>query len=290
MQDEQEYEQGQEFSQEELSSEDESSHKRRPHAGKLRKSCITVGSILMVLVVVFSGSLFMFKRTDSCNTICHTPMNSYVVGYHDSERKYLINQHANAGVACDQCHTITLSDQLSMSLAWVTNNYAFNEKTKLLKSYEYDYEEFCLRSGCHTALNVEDYASPYKGMLYMNPHRDLGLTCADCHSIHGQIIMRNNLDCGFCHGSQELLIVTLNSYISQEGLWVNPHTPVYWGTSVPDRIHNSPEAKIMNCTACHGSHVLPYEATTPIRVGNLNYCFRACHHTNDFTACIECHR
>ena len=275
---------------EQLSPEVESSDIHKSNTKRrLRKCFIVVGLVMMVGAILFSSSLFMFIRSDSCDLLCHTPMNSYVTSYYDSEGQYLVSQHASAGFSCDQCHIITVFDQFSMSFVWL-NDYIVNGKTRILESQEYDYEGFCLRPECHAPLNVEDFAIPYKGTLLMNPHRDLGLMCSDCHSAHDQIVIRNNLDCTLCHGSQELLTVAITRYVINDELWANPHTLVDWLTTTPSLIHSSPNANIMNCSACHGNHVLPYAASTSAKTANVYYCFRACHHTNDFVPCTNCHR
>ena len=85
--------------------------------------------------------------------------------------------------------------------------------------------------------------------------------------------------CLGCHGPFEQLAKRTAAYVTDHGEKVNPH--IY----VP---HNS--TKITTCDSCHTAHPLPVSKPGSIAKANLQYCYSACHHENDFTPCVKCHK
>jgi hypothetical protein len=85
--------------------------------------------------------------------------------------------------------------------------------------------------------------------------------------------------CLGCHGSFEELAKRTAGYVTDQGEKANPH--MY----VP---HDS--KKITSCDNCHDAHPVPLTSPEKIAKANVQYCYSACHHENDFTPCIECHK
>lgn len=85
--------------------------------------------------------------------------------------------------------------------------------------------------------------------------------------------------CLGCHGPYEGLMERTASYVTEEeGLEGNPH--IY----VPHESTN-----ITVCEACHNVHPLPVASPDEIAQADVQYCFSACHHTEDFSPCETCH-
>ncbi len=85
--------------------------------------------------------------------------------------------------------------------------------------------------------------------------------------------------CLGCHGPFETLAQRTSNYVTDQGEKVNPH--VY----VP---HDS--KKITTCNDCHEVHPLTVTSPSNIAKANVQYCYSACHHVNDFTPCVQCHK
>ena len=88
--------------------------------------------------------------------------------------------------------------------------------------------------------------------------------------------------CLACHGgSFDKLIASNAVFKDQAAETVNPHR------YVP---HNLKDAKsIPDCTLCHTPHPLVAKPQVDLSTVNVDYCFKACHHQNDFTPCAVCH-
>ena len=85
--------------------------------------------------------------------------------------------------------------------------------------------------------------------------------------------------CLGCHGPFEELAKRTAAYVTDHGEKVNPH--MY----VP---HDS--KKITACNNCHDAHPMPVTSPGNIAKANVQYCYSACHHENDFTPCVQCHK
>jgi hypothetical protein len=97
-------------------------------------------------------------------------------------------------------------------------------------------------------------------------------------------------DCHDCHGNDETLIAAMSEYTDASGEAVNPHRPVDRLETDPKQTHISSQASLLRCSICHGTHSLPYDPKEPtVKTANVSYCYRACHHQENFRPCWECH-
>jgi hypothetical protein len=85
--------------------------------------------------------------------------------------------------------------------------------------------------------------------------------------------------CLGCHGPFGKLAERTSGYVTEQGEKANPH--VY----VPHDSTNIPA-----CDNFHGVHPLPVTPPSNIAKSNVQYCYSACHHENDFAPCVECHK
>jgi cytochrome b subunit of formate dehydrogenase len=89
--------------------------------------------------------------------------------------------------------------------------------------------------------------------------------------------------CLACHGPFDKLTALAPKYATDAGEKVNPHR------YVP---HDEKDAKaIQECSNCHKPHPLPPSATDIAAQSktDVNWCYSACHHQNNFTTCKACH-
>ncbi len=84
--------------------------------------------------------------------------------------------------------------------------------------------------------------------------------------------------CLGCHGPHEELLASTADYATEDGLAGNPHM------FIP---HDKTD--IASCGLCHAVHPLPVTDEVEIEQTDIDYCFAACHHEDDFTPCSECH-
>jgi hypothetical protein len=90
--------------------------------------------------------------------------------------------------------------------------------------------------------------------------------------------------CLNCHGPFDKLAGAAPGYVAPSGEKVNPH--VY----VP---HTSKEAKaVPECTNCHEPHAVPPKPAdiTAQPKPEVQWCYTACHHKNNFEPCKDCHK
>ncbi len=90
--------------------------------------------------------------------------------------------------------------------------------------------------------------------------------------------------CLKCHGPYDKLAGAPAAYAAPSGEKINPH--VY----VP---HSSKEAKaVPECTNCHQPHALPPNKAQikSQPAPEVQWCFTACHHDNNFQPCQNCHK
>ena len=91
-------------------------------------------------------------------------------------------------------------------------------------------------------------------------------------------------DCLRCHGPFDKLAGGSANYVAPSGEKIVPHR------FVP---HNSKEAKaIPGCNNCHEPHPVPPAATAlaALPKPDVQWCYTACHHKNNFTLCKDCHK
>jgi len=90
--------------------------------------------------------------------------------------------------------------------------------------------------------------------------------------------------CLDCHGPFDKLAGASPKYVAPSGEKITPHR------FVP---HDSKEAKaIPGCDNCHKPHPLPPTATAlaALPKPDVQWCYTACHHENNFTPCKDCHK
>lgn len=113
---------------------------------------------------------------------CHI-MQPYVDGYHNGD--VLAHKHAEAGVACIDCHDNGIEDKINETVWYVTDDFDDPPQQRAFDN------EMCTK--CH---NVDEVIAKtnYDGK---NPHDShLGeLTCYDCHYSHE----KSKAACSECH-------------------------------------------------------------------------------------------
>jgi hypothetical protein len=90
--------------------------------------------------------------------------------------------------------------------------------------------------------------------------------------------------CLNCHGPFETLTAKTPDYVAPSGETIVPHR------FVP---HNSGASKaIPECNNCHEGHPLPPggAARKAPPKADVQWCYTACHHENNFTPCKACHK
>ncbi len=107
---------------------------------------------------------------------------------------------------------------------------------------------------CHTPAEGKDAVPP----LPADANPDF---CLGCHSPY-----------------EELIALTKDSLVDEEGVTGNPHG------YIP---HTS--TNIIACDACHDVHTLPVTPLDEIPQASAQYCYRACHHEENFEPCQSCH-
>jgi hypothetical protein len=249
---------------------------------------VVFGLLVISLEFLFVSGYDMIHQPEFCNRTCHKPMDSYVNNYNDPTQKNLLNKHAEAGVTCMQCHNLSLQNLNAFRISWKNDNYVFNSKTKMLDSAEIISDEYCAKAGCHTALVTDDVITIRNGMLFANPHRDTGFGCTDCHNIHRPTVLKGKVSCDVCHGSNKMLVMVDKDFKTREGFIVKPHIPVDRLAVNPSESHITAKADIITCRVCHGEHMMPIEASKT-RVADISYCYRSCHHVENFDTCAPCH-
>jgi len=90
--------------------------------------------------------------------------------------------------------------------------------------------------------------------------------------------------CLNCHGPFDKLAAATSNYKAPSGEVITPHR------YVP---HDSKEAKgIPECSNCHQPH--PAEPTASdlatLPKPDVQWCYTACHHKNNFEPCKDCHK
>lgn len=168
---------------------------KRPMA---KKTKMTIGVIAAVIVVAVAGFWVWHETPGFCNSICHSPMDSYVESYYSEDPGMLVTAHAEAGDTCLSCHEAELTTQISEVMAWVSDSYPM-DGDKLASGKEFANEEFCARPECHDMGEVVANTWGFEGNdAKYNPHsshQDLALECSDCHKAHDKSV----LVCNDCH-------------------------------------------------------------------------------------------
>jgi hypothetical protein len=111
--------------------------------------------------------------------------------------------HASEGMACVDCHEISVDRQADMNNRWVTGNYTLPlEGLEIVpgtsKEGQEAAEEFCLRAGCHAGIASLEDLKMATADEQRNPHNSHNgdQACTKCHQTHEQSVMW----CTQCHG------------------------------------------------------------------------------------------
>jgi predicted CXXCH cytochrome family protein len=87
--------------------------------------------------------------------------------------------------------------------------------------------------------------------------------------------------CLQCHGPFDNLAAGPKKFTAESGDKINPHQ------YVP---HNRKTEKgIPVCTKCHKPHPLPLTSKKDVPEPGIEWCY-TCHHTEEFKACVSCHK
>lgn len=162
---------------------------------------------VLAAVALTAAGLAWHQQPGFCST-CHTPMTSYVQGYHGGDETLMITSHAKGKktVRCLDCHKQTLKEDITKAVYWLTGNYEYP-----LKKREFGTRAFCLASGCHDEKEIVKKAKDTNRMarainvtgdaVEYNQHdpRHGKQACYRCHSVHGKSVLL----CNQCHKLQE---------------------------------------------------------------------------------------
>lgn len=169
--------------------------RRNPAPKRRRKWLIVLGVALAVAAVSGAGFWVWHETPSFCGTMCHDTMGSYLDTYENSD--FLVKSHADADVACLDCHEAELATQMAELQVQLSGSYRLP-----LAKMETD-DSFCLRDGCHTreeiVVSTSDYTAgegtkvnPHEMTVAagtpqkQNPHGSDGKTvpCSTCHTSH----------------------------------------------------------------------------------------------------------
>jgi hypothetical protein len=90
--------------------------------------------------------------------------------------------------------------------------------------------------------------------------------------------------CLDCHGPAEKFMAGSVVYQVPGGTKVKPHRYVPHDSKLAD--------EVPDCTNCHTAHSLsplPKAGSIDRSKLNVDWCYKACHHTKDFKSCKDCH-
>lgn len=113
---------------------------------------------------------------------CHV-MQPYVEGYHHDD--ILAHKHAEAGVACIDCHDNGIEDKVQETVWYITDDF---DEVPEKRAFD---NSMCLK--CHDVKTIVEKTNYKEG----NPHDShLGdLVCSDCHYSHE----KSKAACQECH-------------------------------------------------------------------------------------------
>jgi hypothetical protein len=167
---------------------------RKEKGRKGRKRLIVVGVIVAVIAVAGVGFAVWHEQPGFCNFICHNPMDKYVETYSSGDDSFQITAHAQADIACLDCHKTTLAEQIGEAQTWVSGDFKVSQRGYLVSDYSYD-EGFCLNGTCHD-VTFDELVAAGEGDAW-NPHEfhHGAQACGSCHSMHDA----NSFYCAECH-------------------------------------------------------------------------------------------
>jgi hypothetical protein len=165
---------------------------------KTRWAIILIVSLVLVAALAVAG--WEWHSTPGfCGTACHGAMGAYVDNY--EKGKGMARLHKAAGVACLDCHSPTLGDQLNQVVAYVGGDY----KTPL-KQRKYG-NKMCTK--CHIGIGTQaDKTDLLARNPHSSPHEDQ--RCSTCHKSHGPMVDY----CSTCHpnGGQRMITYPLKPH------------------------------------------------------------------------------
>jgi nitrate/TMAO reductase-like tetraheme cytochrome c subunit len=167
---------------------------------KSRKQNLTIAGMAALFLIIaglaFSGYAIHQSNTNAefCAS-CHI-MERNVTSYLSSN--HLDNIHAQANVACKECHDYPLSAEISSGIKYVLGDYSVDADGEL-QAVQYS-NDICLK--CH--INYSHLAES-TDFLAKNPHDSHNgqIACKTCHVSHGEQIDY----CSDCHdnGGQRMV-------------------------------------------------------------------------------------
>ena len=92
-----------------------------------------IGGVVAAVIVVAGAGFWVWHETPSfCNSICHSPMDSYVDTYYSGDQGMLVTVHAEAGNNCLSCHEPVITEQVGEVMKWTSDDYPMTaDGTKL---------------------------------------------------------------------------------------------------------------------------------------------------------------
>jgi hypothetical protein len=167
---------------------------------KMKKKHTIVLGVVAVIIVIGAAFWIWHEQPGFCNSVCHTPMDSYVNSYYSNDSSMLASVHSQNGKNCLSCHEAKLTDQVSEAMKWVADDYPMtSDGTMLATGKTFASEEFCAKSGCHNMSDVVASTWGFEGNdAKYNPHsshQDQALDCGDCHKAHSTSVLM----CNQCH-------------------------------------------------------------------------------------------
>jgi cytochrome c nitrite reductase small subunit len=154
----------------------------------LKKVLFLVGAaVIIVAVAVGGGALWDYHQEPQFCAICHI-MQPYLDSWNGSD--LMAHTHAEAEIACLDCHEPTIGQQVQEVAKYVTRQYEIP-----LESPQFP-KEFCLSCKEHgsyaeLAERTKDYMVNGENLNPHNPHPNLEdarveqeYDCWHCHSMH----------------------------------------------------------------------------------------------------------
>ena len=124
---------------------------------KVKRGWIVAGVVAAVIVVAGVGFCVWHETPGFCNSVCHSPMDSYVESYYSGDKGMLVTAHADADESCLSCHEPVMTEQVGEAMKWVSDDYPMTpDGTKLATGKDFASEEFCAKSGCHNGYRVAE--------------------------------------------------------------------------------------------------------------------------------------
>ena len=110
-----------------------------------------IGGVVAAVIVVAGAGFWVWHETPSfCDSICHSPMDSYVDTYYSGDQGMLVTAHAEAGNTCLSCHEPVITEQVGEVMKWTSDAYPMTaDGAQLADGADMASEEFCAKSGCH---------------------------------------------------------------------------------------------------------------------------------------------